>query len=167
MNREVALVGCFLNTTSMHPKEVLFFMEKEEGDLKDFVTTFQLIFAAIGGYIGWFLGGLDGLLYALVAFVVLDYITGVMLAAVEKRLSSDIGFKGIFRKLLIFALVGIGHIIDCYVIEKGGAVRTAVIFFYLSNEGLSILENSALLGLPVPEKLKAVFMELKEEKKDG
>lgn len=63
--------------------------------------------------------------------------------------------------------MGIGHIIDCYVIEKGGAVRTAVIFFYLSNEGLSILENSALLGLPVPEKLKAVFMELKEEKKDG
>lgn len=84
MNREVALVGCFLNTTSMHPKEVLFFMEKEEGDLKDFVTTFQLIFAAIGGYIGWFLGGLDGLLYALVTFVVLDYITGVMLAAVKK-----------------------------------------------------------------------------------
>lgn len=135
--------------------------------MKDIVTTFQLAFTALGGYIGWFLGGLDGLLYALVAFVVLDYITGVMLAALEKKLSSDIGFKGIFRKLLIFALVGIGHIIDCHIIEKGGAVRTAVIFFYLSNEGLSILENSALIGLPVPEKLKGILLELKEEKKDG
>ena len=135
--------------------------------MKDIVTTFRLVFTAIGGYIGWFLGGLDGLLYALVAFVVLDYITGVMLAALEKKLSSDIGFKGIFRKLLIFALVGVGHIIDCYIIEKGGAVRTAVIFFYLSNEGLSILENSALIGLPVPEKLKAVLLELREEKKSG
>jgi toxin secretion/phage lysis holin len=135
--------------------------------LKDIVTTVQIGFTAIGGYIGWFLGGLDGLLYALVAFVVLDYITGVMLAAIEGRLSSDVGFKGIFRKILIFALVGIGHIIDCYIIEKGGAVRTAVIFFYLSNEGLSILENSALIGLPVPERLKGILLELKEEKKSG
>lgn len=134
--------------------------------MKDVVSTLQIVFAALGGYIGWFLGGLDGLLYALLAFVILDYITGVMLAAIEKRLSSDIGFRGIFRKLLIIALVGIGHIIDCYVIEKGGAVRTAVIFFYLSNEGLSILENSTRLGLPVPEKLKSIFLELKEDKKD-
>jgi toxin secretion/phage lysis holin len=135
--------------------------------LKDIVTTFQLVFTAIGGYIGWFLGGLDGLLYALVAFVVLDYITGVMLAALEKKLSSDIGFKGIFRKVLIFMLVGIGHIIDCYIIEKGGAIRTAVIFFYLSNEGLSILENAALVGLPIPEKLKGILLELKEDGKSG
>lgn len=134
--------------------------------MKDAVSTLQIVFAALGGYIGWFLGGLDGLLYALLAFVILDYITGVMLAAIEKRLSSDIGFRGIFRKLLIIALVGIGHIIDCYIIEKGGAVRTAVIFFYLSNEGLSILENSTRLGLPVPEKLKSIFLELKEDKKD-
>ncbi len=134
--------------------------------MKDVVSTLQIVFAALGGYIGWFLGGLDGLLYALLAFVILDYITGVMLAAIEKRLSSDIGFKGIFRKLLIISLVGIGHIIDCYIIEKGGAVRTAVIFFYLSNEGLSILENSTRLGLPVPEKLKSILLELKEDKKD-
>lgn len=134
--------------------------------MKDVVSTLQIVFAALGGYIGWFLGGLDGLLYALLAFVILDYITGVMLATIEKSLSSDIGFRGIFRKLLIISLVGIGHIIDCYVIEKGGAVRTAVIFFYLSNEGLSILENSTRLGLPVPEKLKSIFLELKEDKKD-
>lgn len=134
--------------------------------MKDIVSISQLVLTALGGYIGWFLGGVDGLLYALVVFVILDYITGVALAALERKLSSNIGFKGIFRKLLIFALVGIGHVIDCYIIEKGGAVRTAVIFFYLSNEGLSILENSALMGLPVPEKLKTILMELKEEKKD-
>jgi len=135
--------------------------------LKDIVNTLQLIFAALGGYIGWFLGGFDGFLYALVAFVVIDYITGVMVAVLEKKLSSDIGFKGIFRKVLIFMLVGIGHIIDCYIIEKGGAIRTAVIFFYLSNEGLSILENAALVGLPIPEKLKGILLELKEDGKSG
>ncbi len=135
--------------------------------MKDIVNTLQLIFAALGGYIGWFLGGFDGFLYALVAFVVIDYITGVMVAVLEKKLSSDIGFKGIFRKVLIFMLVGIGHIIDCYIIEKGGAIRTAVIFFYLSNEGLSILENAALVGLPIPEKLKGILLELKEDGKSG
>ncbi|WP_296969737.1 phage holin family protein [Tepidanaerobacter sp. EBM-38] len=135
--------------------------------MKELIHTLQLIFAAIGGYIGWFLGDFDGLLYALVAFVVIDYITGIMLAFLEKKLSSSVGFKGIFKKVLIFAFVGLGHIIDFYIIQKGSAVRTAVIFFYLSNEGLSIIENATMIGLPVPEKLKAVFIELgkKDEKK--
>ncbi len=131
--------------------------------MKDFIYTLQLAFAAIGGYIGWFLGDFDGLLYALVAFVVIDYITGIMLAFLEKKLSSSVGFKGIFKKVLIFAFVGLGHIIDFYIIQKGSALRTAVIFFYLSNEGLSIIENATMIGLPVPEKLKAVFIELKKE----
>ncbi len=131
--------------------------------MKDFINTLQLIFAAIGGYIGWFLGGLDGLLYALVAFVVADYITGFMAAFLEKELSSNIGFKGIFKKVLIFTLVGIGHIVDFHIIKNGSAVRTAVIFFYLSNEGLSIIENVSRIGLPVPEQLKIVFRELKKE----
>jgi len=125
----------------------------------------QLIFVAIGGYVGWFLGDFDGLLYALVAFVVIDYISGIMLAFLEKKLSSAIGFKGIFKKVLIFAFVGLGHIIDFYIFQKGSAVRTAVIFFYLSNEGLSIIENATMIGLPVPEKLKAVFVELGKEDK--
>ena len=135
--------------------------------MKELIHTLQLIFAAIGGYIGWFLGDFDGLLYALVAFVVIDYITGIMLAFLEKKLSSSVGFKGIFKKVLIFAFVGLGHIIDFYIIQKGSALRTAVIFFYLSNEGLSIIENATMIGLPVPEKLKAVFIELgkKDEKK--
>lgn len=131
--------------------------------MKDFISTLQLIFTAIGGYIGWFLGGFDGLIYALVAFVVIDYITGVMVAVLEKKLSSNIGFKGIFKKVLIFTFVGIGHIIDFHIIKNGSAVRTAVIFFYLSNEGLSIVENATRIGLPVPEQLKAVFKELKKE----
>ncbi|SQB34164.1 phage holin family protein [Clostridium cochlearium] len=131
--------------------------------MKDIIHTIQIIFAAIGAYIGWFLGGFDGLLYALVAFVVLDYITGLMVAILDKKLSSSIGFKGIFKKVLIFIFVGIGHIIDFYILQNGSAVRTAVIFFYLSNEGLSIVENAAKIGLPVPESLKKVFIELKKE----
>lgn len=97
------------------------------------------------------------------AFVVIDYITGVMVAVLEKKLSSNIGFKGIFKKMLIFIFVGIGHIIDFHIIKNGSAVRTAVIFFYLSNEGLSIVENATRIGLPVPEQLKAVFKELRKE----
>ena len=136
--------------------------------MKDFIHTLQLLFTAIGGYIGWFLGGFDGLVYALVAFVVIDYITGVMVAVLEKKLSSNIGFKGIFKKMLIFIFVGIGHIIDFHIIKNGSAVRTAVIFFYLSNEGLSIIENATRIGLPVPEQLKVVFKELKKgDEKDG
>lgn len=131
--------------------------------MKDMIHTLQLIFAAIGGYIGWFLGGFDGLLYALVAFVIIDYITGIMVAVLEKKVSSSIGFKGIFKKVLIFTFVGIGHIVDIYILQNGSAVRTAVIFFYLSNEGLSIVENAAKIGLPVPEKLKKVFTELNKE----
>jgi len=146
----------------------VFFYWEEDVNVKDFINTLQLIFTAIGGYIGYFLGGFDGLIYALVAFVAIDYITGLMAAVIEKKLSSDIGFRGIFKKVLIFILVGIGHIIDFHLIEKSSAVRTAVIFFYLSNEGLSIMENAAKVGLPIPEKLKTVFTELRrEDGKDG
>ena len=118
------------------------------------------MFSAVGGWLGWFLGGCDGLLYALLAFVVIDYITGVMCAIVDKRLSSAVGFKGIFKKVLIFALVGIGHILDTHVIGTGSVLRTAIIFFYLSNEGVSLIENAAHLGLPVPRKLKGVLEQL-------
>ncbi len=120
----------------------------------------QLGFSAVGGWLGWFLGGVDGFLYALLAFVVVDYITGVMCAIVNKKLSSEIGFKGIFKKVLIFALVGIGHLIDSYLIGTGEAIRTAIIFFYLSNEGVSLLENATRLGLAVPPKLKDILAQL-------
>ena len=130
--------------------------------MKQIWTGIQLAFTAFGGFLGGFLGGVDGFLYALIAFTVIDYITGVMCAITDKNLSSSIGFKGICRKVLIFTLVGIGNIVDVYVLGQGGVLRTAVIFFYLSNEGVSILENSAHLGLPIPEKLKEVLEQLHE-----
>ena len=128
--------------------------------MKEFWNTIQLIFSAVGGWLGYFLGGCDGLLYALIAFVVIDYITGVMCAIINRELSSAVGFKGIFRKVLIFLLVGIANIIDVQVIGTGAVLRTAVIFFYISNEGVSLLENAGHLGLPIPEKIKTVLEQL-------
>ena len=128
--------------------------------MKELWNTTQFIFAAVGGWLGWFLGGCDGLLYALIAFVVIDYITGVMCAILDKRLSSRVGFKGICKKVLIFALVGMGHTLDTHIIGTGSVLRTAVIFFYISNEGVSLLENATYLGLPVPQKLKLILEQL-------
>ena len=128
--------------------------------MKEFWNTTQMVFTAIGGCLGYFLGGCDGLLYALIAFVVIDYITGVMCAVADKKLSSTVGFKGICRKVLIFLLVGIANILDVQVIGSGSVLRTAVIFFYISNEGVSLLENAAHLGLPVPDRIKTVLEQL-------
>lgn len=137
--------------------------------MKEFWNYIQIAFTAVGGWLGWFLGGCDGLIIALAVFAVLDYITGLMCAVADKKLSSSVGFKGICRKVLIFALVGIGHILDTQVIGTGSVLRTAIIFFYLSNEGISLIENAAHLGLPIPEKLKVVLEQLHDraEKSDG
>lgn len=126
----------------------------------------QLTFATIGGFVGWFWGGCDGLIYTLITFVVVDYITGVMCAVVKKELSSAVGFSGIARKILIFMLVGIANVVDVQIIGVGSALRTAVIFFYASNEGISILENAAFLGLPIPEKLRKVLKQIREKGED-
>ena len=128
--------------------------------MKEFWNVIQMVFTAVGGWLGYFLGGYDGLLYALVVFMVVDYITGVMCAVSDKKLSSAVGFKGICRKVLILMLVGIANLLDVEVIGTGAVLRTAVIFFYLSNEGVSLLENAAHLGLPIPEKLKAILAQL-------
>lgn len=128
--------------------------------MKEFWNMIQLVFAGIVGWIGWFLGGCDGLLYALIAFVVIDYITGVFCAIVDHTLSSEIGFKGICRKVMIFLMVGVANILDVHVIGSGSVLRTAVVFFYVSNEGVSLLENAGHLGLPIPEKMKAVLEQL-------
>lgn len=128
--------------------------------MKELWNTIQIIFAAIGGWLGWFLGGFDGLLYALIVFVVVDYITGVMCAVVDKNLSSSVGFKGICRKVLIFVMVGVAHVLDANIIGDGSVLRTAVIFFYISNEGVSLLENASHLGLPIPEKMKEILEQL-------
>lgn len=129
----------------------------------------QLGFTCLGGLLGWFLGGTDGFLFALIVFVVADYLSGIMCAVINRRLSSAVGAKGIFKKVLIFVLVGIGHIIDSQIIGDAGSpggssasvLRTAVIFFYLSNEGISLLENATVIGLPVPQKLKDMLAQLR------
>ncbi len=123
--------------------------------------SLQSILAVVGAYLGWFLGGFDGLLHALVIFVVIDYVTGVMLAIINKELSSEVGARGIFKKVMLFLLVGMGHMVDLHILKEGSAIRTAVLFFYMSNEGLSILENVSLMGLPIPEKLKQILKKLR------
>ena len=136
--------------------------------MKEFWNMVQLVFTAIGGWLGYFLGGCDGLIIALVVFVAVDYLTGILCAIADKSLSSEVGFKGIAKKVVIFMLVGVANILDVEVIGTGSVLRTAVIFFYLSNEGISLLENATHLGLPVPKKLKDVLEQIhdRSEKED-
>lgn len=137
--------------------------------MKEFWNMIQVVFAAIGGWLGYFLGGCDGLIIALVVFVVVDYLTGILCAIADKSLSSKVGFLGIAKKVVIFMLVGVANILDVEVIGTGSVLRTAVIFFYLSNEGISMLENATHFGLPVPTKLKDVLEQIhdrSEEKED-
>ncbi len=128
--------------------------------MKEFWNMIQITFAGLGGWLGWFLGGCDGLIYALLVFVVVDYVTGVLCAISDRALSSEVSFRGLCRKVLIFTLVAIGHILDVYVIGNGSVLRTAVIFFYMSNEGISLLENAGHLGLPIPDQLRLVLEQL-------
>lgn len=134
--------------------------------MKNVITTLQYVFTGIGGVMGWLFGGFDGFLYALIAFVAIDYITGVLAAIYTRQLSSEVGFKGIAKKVMIFLLVGIGNIIDIEILKTGAVLRTAVIFFYISNEGISIIENAVRLDLPVPEKLINVLKQIKEGDED-
>lgn len=123
----------------------------------------QVAVTALGGWFGYIVGGVDGFMTALIVLMVLDYITGIMCAIVDKQLSSSIGFKGIFKKILIIMLVGVAHIVDMNVVGSHDALRSAVICFYVSNEGVSVLENASRLGLPIPEKLKAVLAQLHDK----
>ncbi len=120
----------------------------------------QMAISVIGGWLGYFVGGVDGLMTALLVFMVIDYLTGVMCAVYDKTLSSEVGFRGICKKMLIVLLVGVAHIVDVDVVGTGDALRSAVVCFYLSNEGVSMLENAAHLGLPIPEKLKDILAQL-------
>lgn len=130
--------------------------------MKGMLQVVQIVFAGIGGWIGWFVGGFDGFLYSLITFVVIDYILALMCAIMEKKSSSDIGFKGIFKKVVIFSLIGVAHIIDQNIIGDGSTIRTVVIFYYLSNEGISIIEKASSFGLPVPKKMIAIFEQHKK-----
>ena len=123
-------------------------------------TKLQMACAALGGWLGYFLGGMDGLMIALIVFMMLDYITGLMCAVMDKKLSSDVGFRCICKKVLILMLVGVANVVDIHIVGTGSALRSAVICFYLSNEGLSLLENAAHIGLPIPDKMKDVLAQL-------
>lgn len=136
--------------------------------MTDILTIFKISIAAVGGIIGAFLGSVDGLVITLIIFMVADYLTGVAVGVTNHKLSSETGFKGLLRKILILVMVGIANCIDVYILKQGSVIRAAVIFFYLSNEGISILENTAALGLPIPKKLKDVLEQLgKDENHDG
>ena len=135
--------------------------------MKEFWTLIQTAFFGLGAWLGYFLGGCDGLLYALLIFVAVDYITGVMVAVSEHKLSSEVGYKGILKKIFLLIMVGVAHVLDAHVMNTGSMLRTAVIFFYLSNEGISIIENAGKLGIPVPEKVRKVLEQLKDKEEEG
>ena len=125
----------------------------------------QIAITAIGGWLGYFLGGLDGLMIALIVLMTLDYISGVMCAIIDRKLSSAVGFKGVCKKVFILMLVGVAHIIDLHVVGTGSALRGAVICFYMSNEGLSLLDNAAHIGLPIPDKLRDILAQLHDKER--
>ena len=120
-------------------------------------VAIQTGLAGLGAAIAAFLGGLEGLIYALIAFFIADYVTGVLAAISGRRVSSAIGFKGISRKIVIFALIGLAHLLDVHIIGAPGVLRTATILFYLSNEGISIVENATRLGLPIPAQMRGAL----------
>lgn len=131
--------------------------------MKEFITAIKTVFAAIGAFLGGLLGGMDGLIYTLIVFMVIDYITGIISAITERELSSEIGAKGIVKKVVMLMIVAIANLLDIHIIGSGSSLRTMVIFFYLANEGISILENTAIIGLPVPQKLRDVLLQLRED----
>lgn len=123
----------------------------------------QAVITFIGGVVGFWLGGYDGLLYSLIFMVVADYLTGVIKAIYNKKLSSEVGYKGILKKVCIFIMVAIGVLIDSIIPYEGEPVRTAVIFFYISNEGISLIENLAEIGVPIPKKIVKVMEQLQKD----
>lgn len=129
--------------------------------MENTIFAIKSAFALLGGLLGTLFGGLDGFLITLLVFMLLDYISGVILAIVQKKLSSKIGFKGILKKVMILILVAVGTILDKNILVDGAFIRTLIIFFYIANEGISLVENAALLGLPIPEQLKEVLEQLR------
>lgn len=124
------------------------------------------IAGAVGAVLGFMYGEVSGLFWALIAFMATDYITGVVVAAINKQLSSEVGFRGLAKKLMILVFVSLGHIADMYVLGGTPVAMSAVMLFYIANEGLSIIENAGNLGLPVPKKLKDIMVQLKKESEE-
>ena len=131
------------------------------------ITTIKTVSAMLGGVIGAIFGELDGAMIALLAFIAIDYITGLLVGITSKTLNSAVGFKGLAKKVFILLLVLIANVLDTHVMDGSGVVRGLVIAFYIANEGLSILENAGKLGVPYPEKLRNVLEQLKEKNEGG
>lgn len=125
------------------------------------VDFIKVAIIAIGAALGTFLGRPDGLLITLVILAIVDYISGVISAGIQHKLSSQIGFKGIAKKLFMFALVGVGNLVDVNALGGSAVLRSAIICFYIANEALSIIENAGELGLPIPKQLKKIMEQLK------
>ena len=131
--------------------------------MHDLHTQIRFISAIIGGWLGWFLGSLDGFLYTLIALVIVDYITGVVAAGLRHELSSEVGFTGIAKKIMVFAIVGVANVLDHHILQQGSVLRTMAIFFYVANEGMSIVENADRIGIAVPQPLRRILKQLKED----
>ena len=128
--------------------------------MNDEVSEFFI--AGIVGILGWFFGGLDGYIKVLIAFTVIDYISGVCKAGIEGKISSAKCFKGIARKILMFSLVGIAHLIDQFLPGEKDAFRIAIILFYIGNEGISLIENAEKCGVKIPRFLRGKFLKFTE-----
>ena len=126
-------------------------------------SAVQATSAALGAALGYFIGGLDGALYALIAFVIADYVTGVFAAFIRRELSSEVGAKGILKKVTIFIVIGVGNLADIHLLGDGSALRTATIFFYAANELVSLIENCADIGLPVPQVIRDALAQIKRK----
>ena len=135
--------------------------------MHDLHTQIRFISAIIGGWLGWFLGSLDGFLYTLIALVIVDYITGVVAAGLRHELSSEVGFTGIAKKIMVFAIVGVANVLDHHILQQGSVLRTMAIFFYVANEGMSIVENADRIGIAVPQPLRKILKQLKEDNEHG
>lgn len=131
-------------------------------------NTIKALIAALSALAGFLWGDMDGLFLALIAFMAIDMITGMVAGAAEHNLDSEICFKGICKKIMILAFVALAHLLDAQILggEKS-VVRSAVIGFYCANEGLSILENGGRLGLPYPKKLKDILAQLRKDSNEN
>ncbi|MEE7583201.1 MAG: phage holin family protein [Oscillospiraceae bacterium] len=127
---------------------------------KDILKSISTIVLTIIGYL---FGEIDGLMYALLTVIIIDYITGTICAIVNKKLCSKIGFRGILKKISILIIVSVSQIIDVSILSDSGILRSSVIAFYIINESISILENSSNIGIPLPKKLKSVLSQLKDD----
>ena len=129
-------------------------------------SLLEYLAIAIGAGIGFMYGEPNNMLYAVLALCTFDFLTGLMVACQRHKLSSKVGFHGFFKKMAIFIMISLAHLIDKYIIGAGNTFLTAAMLYYSANEGISIVENCEKLGLPVPKKLKKILQQVKDDSDD-